>query len=181
MRSWKDMSFDEFLNLLGIFLSMEVFEFHGPRRMYWSKEPQGIFHAMDFGRFMSRDRFECIIRLLQLSRDDCPDQQVLDFLDAVNKNLKDAVRPGTFLTLDESMIKSFHHDLKGKIKIIRKPRPIGNEIKNMSEAASNIVLHLELYEGKDVMQNKPYVKELGATTATTLRLTEHYHGNQEDV
>ena len=61
-----------------------------------------------------------------------PDQQVLDFLDAVNTQFKQAVTPGSFITLDESTIKSFHHDLKGKIKIICKPRPIGNEIKNMS-------------------------------------------------
>ena len=43
------------------------------------------------------------------------------------------ITPGSFITLDESMIKSFHHDLKGKIEIIRKPRPIGNEMKNISD------------------------------------------------
>lgn len=34
-------------------------------------------------------------------------------------------------TLDESMIKSFYQKLKGKIKIINKPRPISNNIKNL--------------------------------------------------
>ena len=87
------------------------------------------------------------------------------------------VTPGSFITLDESMIKSFHHDLKGKIEIIRKPRPIGNEMKNISDGISKIVYHLELYEGRDVMCDKKYVKEFGATTATTLRLTETYHGS----
>ena len=50
------------------------------------------------------------------------------------------------------MIKSFHHNLKGKIKIIWKPRPIGNKIKNLSDAATNIVLSMELYEVKDIME-----------------------------
>ena len=75
------------------------------------------------------------------------------------------------------MIKSFHHYLKGKIKIIRKPRPIGNEIKNMSDALSHIVMNLELYEGKESMAYKTHVKEYGATAATTLRLMQPYHGS----
>ena len=78
------------------------------------------------------------------------------------------------------MIKSFHHDLKGKIKIIRKPRPIGNKIKNMSDGISKIVLRLEFYEARD-MCDKKFVKEFGATTATTLQLTEAYHGSGRRV
>lgn len=65
---------------------------------------------------------------------------------------KKALIPGSFITLNESMIKSFHRNLKVKIKIIRKPRPIGNEIKNLAAGPSEIVLNLQLYEGKKVMQ-----------------------------
>ena len=36
---------------------------------------------------------------------------------------------------------------------------------------------MELYEGKEYMQNKPYSKDLGATAATCLRLTEPYRGS----
>ena len=74
------------------------------------------------------------------------------------------------------MIKTFHRNLKGKIKIIRKPRPIGNEIKNLSDVMSNIVLNLELYEGKGIISGKDFVKKYGATTAITLPLTQPYHG-----
>ena len=70
------------------------------------------------------------------------------------------------------MIKAYHHDLPGKIKIKRKPRPIGNELKDLSDALSMIVLHIELYEGRDPMQEKRYVSDFGATCATTLRLVE---------
>ena len=79
------------------------------------------------------------------------------------------------------MIISYHRNLKGKIKIIHKPSPTGKEIKNLSDAASNIVLNMELYEGKDIMAAKDYVKLFGATTTTTLRLTQVYHGTGKKV
>lgn len=75
------------------------------------------------------------------------------------------------------MIKSYHRGLKGMIKIICKPRPIGNEIKNMSDAALNIVTFVELYKGKLDIQNKEFVNEFGATAATTLRLSENIQGS----
>ena len=94
------------------------------------------------------------------------DQQILDFLPVINETFQNAITPGTNLTLDESMIKSYHQNLKGKIKI----HPIGNEIRNMVDAATKIVINMELYEGKD------YMKEYGAIVATTLQLTAPYHG-----
>ena len=105
------------------------------------------------------------------------DIQVLDFINAVNDRLAEAITPGNVVTLDENMIKSFHHDLKGKIKIKRKPQPVGNEIKDMSDARTNIVVNLELYEGKEDMALKEHVGKFGATCATTLRLTERLHGS----
>ena len=67
-----------------------------------------------------------------------------------------AIPPGSFLTLDKSMVKSFHHNLNDKIKIIQKPIPISNEIKNMADDLSNIVLNMELFEGKDLMKKKDH-------------------------
>ena len=85
---------------------------------------------------------------MQLSNSDNKNQQILDFVAAINETFQNAITPGTYLTLDESMIKSFHRNLKGKIKVIRKPRPIANEIKNMADAVTKIVMNMELYEGK---------------------------------
>ena len=51
----------------------------------------------------------------------------------------------------------------------------------MSDVASNIVLNMELYEGKDIMAAKDYVMPFGAITATTLRLTQPYHGTGKRV
>ena len=55
------------------------------------------------------------------------------------------------------MTKLYHRNLKGKIKIIRKPRAIENKIKNMLDAMSQIVISLELYEDKDIMSGKDHV------------------------
>ena len=89
----------------------------------------------------------------------------------MNANLKRAMRAGRILCGDESMIKAYHRGLNGKMKIIRKPCPIGNELKTVSNAAMHIVLHMELHEPKEDMAEKEYVKEYGATTACSLRLT----------
>ena len=62
------------------------------------------------------------------------------------------------------------------MKIIRKPRPIGNELKTVIDANTHIVLHMELHESKEEMANKDHVKELGATAACCLRLTDYWKG-----
>ena len=82
------------------------------------------------------------MRYLQLLNDGDPDQQKIEFLHTVNTRFRNALHPGSYLTLDESMIKSYHKNLKGKIKIIRKLRLIRNEIKDMSDAMSQIVINL---------------------------------------
>ena len=132
---------------------------------------------MNYGKIMSRNRFEDIMKYFQLSHNQDSDQQITDFFHAINIRFRNAIHPGTYLTLDESIIKSYHRNLKGKIKIIRKPRSTGNEIKNMCDGMSQIVINLELYEGKDITSGKDHVREYGATTATTLHLTEPYHGS----
>ena len=145
---WKDMDLDEFLHVLGLLLAMEVFEIHGPRRLYWSSNINELFPRMNFEKVTTCKRFKRIIAFLQLSGAIDADQQVQDFVAAVNDNFQKSVSPGSFFTLDKSMVKSFHHNLKGKIKIIHKPRPIDSEIKNMADGLSNIVLKMELYEAK---------------------------------
>ena len=165
------ISYEEFIIFLCLVYSMEIVKLP-ERRMYWRDNQSDLFPNMEFGKHMSRNRFEEILAYLQFSFAEDKTQQVLDFLEAVNKNLDAAVSAGQYVCIDESMIKAFHHDLPGKIKIKRKPRPIGNEVKDMSDATSMIVIRMELYEGKDPMSTKEYVKEYGATCATTLRLAE---------
>ena len=171
--TFKPLSFEELMIVLGIIYAMEVY--HLPeRRMYWRTEKRGVFPALNFGQYISLNRFEEILRNLQFSAHDDDNEQILAFIDAVNKNFKSAVVAGDTLCLDESMVKSYHRNLKGKMKIKRKPRPIGNEFKTVCDGRSKIVTHMELYEGKEFMAKKQFVDELGATAATCLRLTESY-------
>ena len=109
------------------------------------------------------------------------EQQILEFTAAVNDQFQKALEPGSHIKLDKSMIKSLHRKLCGKIKIIQKLRPVGNEIKNFADAASQIDFNLELYKGKEPMLTKEFVKPFGATTATTIRLTQPYLGSGHRV
>ena len=172
--TWRNLDHVEFLLFLGILLSMEVVDIHGPRHLYWANE-NGLFPSMNYGKVMSGNRFEGIMRYLQLSNDSDPDQQIIEFLHALNTRFRSALHPRSYLTLDESVIKSYHRNMKGKRKIIKKPRPIGNERKNRLDAISQIVINLELYEDKDIMSGKDYVREYNGATATTLHLTQPYH------
>ena len=59
------------------------------------------------------------------------------------------------------------------MKIIKKPGPTGNECKNLCDPRSKFVLNIELYEGREFMAD---VDRVGATTATSLWLTEPWKG-----
>ena len=80
---WESLNLDEFLHFLGILLSMEVLKIHGPHKMYWNEEGNDLFLAMNFGKIMSCIRFKEIVRFLQFSFDQDPDQQILKLLEAV--------------------------------------------------------------------------------------------------
>ena len=171
----REYKYEDLVHILGILYMMEVIRLP-ERRMYWHTEPEGMFPAFNFGRVMSIHKFEEFLNVWQLSEAEDMDQQVLDFIEAVNENLKKAMRAGEVLCLDESMIKAFHRGLNGKMKIIHKPWPVGNELKTVSDANTHIVLHMELHESKEEMANKDHVKELGATAACSLRLTDYWKG-----
>ena len=66
-----------------VLLSMEVVDIYGPMSLYWANE-NGMFSNMNYGKIMNHNRFEDIIKYLQLSDDSDSDQQITDFLHAVN-------------------------------------------------------------------------------------------------
>ena len=116
---WIDLDIDESLHVLGLLLAMEIFYIHGPRHLYWLNSEHTLFTFMKFGEVMSIKRFENILKHLQLSEDENEEQQVLEFVAAVNDQFQKALAPGSYIALDESMIKSFHRNLHDKIKIIQ--------------------------------------------------------------
>ena len=64
-RGFEPMTEEEFLKFLGVIYSMEVYKLP-ERRMYWDKEPNGIFTAMNYVTIITRRRFEEILRSLQV-------------------------------------------------------------------------------------------------------------------
>ena len=144
--------------------------------MYWRTKPDGLLPALDFGKIMDLRHFEDFLNIWQLSDSDEMDQQVLNFIEAVNANLKRAMRTESVLCVDESMIKAYHRGLNEKMTIIRKPHPIGNKLETVSNAATHIVLHMELHQPKEDMAEREYVKEYGTTTSCSLRLTNYCKG-----
>ena len=143
------MDLDEMLHFLGLSLAMQVYKIHGLHCLYWSNNGNDLLPGMNFGKIIARCRFEEIPHCLHCSNVENEDQQILGFVAEVSLNFKKYIVPGSFLTLDESVIKLFHHELKGRIKIIRKPRPVGNKTKNMSDALSHIVMNLEYMRARN--------------------------------
>ena len=83
----------------------------------------------------------------------------------------------TMRAICRALMKVWSHHSIIPFKVIWKPRPVGNEVKNLADAASQIILNLELFERKEPMSTKESVKPFGATTATTIRFTQPYHGS----
>ena len=106
-------------------------------RMYWKTEAKGFFPGL------------CFSNMWQLSGLDDMNQQVLDFINAVNVNLKGAMRACEVSCVDESMVKAFHRDLNGMMKIIHKPQSIASELKTVSNASTHTVLHMELHKPEE--------------------------------
>ena len=79
------------------------------------------------------------------------------------------------------MIKAFHRNLPGKVKIRRKPRPVGNEVYDLCDSLSMIVLHIEFNQGKENNKKKEFEDTYATTKATTLRLTKDYCGSNRTV
>lgn len=63
----------------------------------------------------------------------------------------------------------------------RKPTPYGIEIKSLACGESCILLNAEVVEGKELDAQKKWRDEVGASTATTLRLCEPYQGTGRTI
>ena len=56
--------------------------------------------------------------------------------------------------------------------LLRKPKPLGTELKNVACSKTGIILFLEIQRGKEGMRQAKYSREHGGTTACTMRLVE---------
>jgi len=70
--------------------------------------------------------------------------QIRGYLDAFNANLADALSPGRYLCVDESMNQWLGHGMPNLKKIPRKPHPVGQEFKTVADAKTCCIIRLDL-------------------------------------
>ncbi|CAJ0825127.1 9605_t:CDS:2 [Entrophospora sp. SA101] len=136
----------------------------------------------NFQRWMSILRFEQIVsnhtlmmpNELEISDDNDLLSSVRSFINAFNANLIEAVIPGSVLCIDESMNSwlGIKNKIPGCRKIPRKPHPVGQEWKILADGLTNIVIHLEPCEDKEIEKHKCFASDYGSTTGYVLRLTQ---------
>jgi hypothetical protein len=184
----------EMLRFHGILLAMALDPVHGGIETYWdATNPTTTcvlgrdFHTR-FG--MSRDRFLRIKRCLQcgVRSEHDPWSEIRPFIEAFNNNRKESVRPGLYVVVDEVMsfwegddITERHDGLPHRSVELRKPRDRGTEFKAICDGKSNIMLGLEMLEGKERMQVKEHCAQFGPATACTMRLASPYRGTRRIV
>ena len=127
---------------------------------------------------MPRKRFEDILHCLQLSHSPDPVQQFLDHINAVNKNTKKCICSRNICSSG------------WKRDQIVPPQPTRKNENNPQASPHQQwdnehdwwchkyrAMVLELYEGREIISQKAWVKELRATTSTVLRLTKDLHSS----
>lgn len=181
------LTMDLFLQWLGLWFRMCA-DRHRTRRSHWSSLASGGFA---FSEVMSYETFENILHVLSLPQyaDDAlekvcdvgegPDKMrwIRRWVHACNFASRAAWEPGTYVTVDETMV--FWTGL-GEAHLTympRKPSPLGVMFKVCNDSVSGVLLHMELVEGAEVDRKKQWVSEFRATTACTLRLTKALHGS----
>lgn len=106
---------------------------------------------------------------------------ITPFLEMCTKKWRGAWSAGTYIVPDESMIYWVGSGAPHLTFIPRKPTPLGIMMKTACCGSSGVMLNAEITEAKEVMDNKPFAKEWGATTGTTLRLVAPYFGKKKVV
>lgn len=177
--AWRDIDLPEYLSFLGLWLTMTLCPLPD-RSLYWRRDAAKMspLPVFNFHVHMSMQRFDEIVsnhclesRHAEVEGD--IQHGVRSFLDAFNAQLARAVTPGQYICIDESMERWLGrvNKMPGRRKTPNKPIPVGQEHKDCADAATNIMLRLELSEEKERDALKEFTREHGATAACCLRLT----------
>ena len=181
------------LRFLGYMLSISI---HSgvPVEKMWAKTPLPTSSAPPpmMGRFgMTENRFSKIRAVFRCGPSDAASFAANDWcfveniLDGFNQRMSEQFTAGWLLGTDESMGawrgKVGKLDPKKCPKLMyvqRKPEPLGTEFKNIGDALSGVILRQEITKGKaEEVKPKFWSKEVGATAATTMRLSEPWYGS----
>jgi len=179
----------EFLRFLGLWFLMSTISGSFDRREYWSSIPPDITGASGgapyrFNRFMSKNRFEAILKALRYTDEKPPTYedkffQVRQLIKLWNQNMKERFEPGWLTCIDESMsIWTNRWTCPGWVFCPRKPNPFGFEFHDIGCVLARIIFGIELVEGKDKPKGRPKdpLDNDGPTVGLLLRLTRSIWG-----
>jgi hypothetical protein len=150
----------------------------------WSITKKGMMPPPDFGLYLSRDRFERLLRYWAFGPEKCwgellekPWTEVQYWVQGFNKARRDELEVGTDLTPDEMMFawrgKKGNGGIPHLSLVERKPIPLGTELKCVCEGTFGLCMHLEIQTGKISMARKKWCRQYKATTACTVRLLDN--------
>lgn len=172
---WKDVSATEFLQWIGIWLFISLFQGHDRRKFWHSGDADAQFLLPNLNGVMSRTRFEHILRYLTLTDAPADDGDrfytVRQMIDAWNKHMTACFRPGARLCFDESMVPwSTRATCPGWVHIKAKPTRQGNEYHTLADCQTSIIIYIELLEGRHQPAHKvPQHSALGKTAGMVVR------------
>ena len=144
-----------------------------------------VSQYMSFARFKALTRYMAFISPAQhdITGNDDAFWQVQPLIDAFNYNRRENFSPGSKLVVDESMSEWKGKDQRfGKdgcphvTKIIRKPKGVGMELKNLADCDTGILMALEIMGPKTEMRHRMHTGQYGAGTALLLRLCRNLRG-----
>ena len=149
----------------------------------WSVSRKGMMPGPDFGLYLSRDRFEKVLRFWAYGPDGTEDkltekpwEEVDYWVRAFNNKRKEELVVGTDLTPDELMIawkgKKGNGGIPHLSYVERKPIPLGTEAKVVCEGSMGMCVFIELQKGKITMARQKWCREYKATSACTVRLLD---------
>ncbi|GAX26777.1 hypothetical protein FisN_9Lu068 [Fistulifera solaris] len=143
-----------------------------------------IFTTVNFGvnglNLMSHSRFKMIYaNISQAFYDDestnDPWHPITGLIDSFNRNRKKNIASGSKIVLDESMSPYKPRTTKTSLLphlsfILRKPKPLGVEYKNVICAKTGILLFQEVQRGKEAMRKSAFSRQIGTNAACAIRL-----------
>lgn len=173
----------EILKLLGVLILITRCEFSS-RRDLWKRDSDrsSLLPSARLGRFISRDRFEVLLRHLNFSSKSVQGRDawspVEEFLVAINRSREERMSPCEFICVDESISRWYGlggdwcgEGLPHYVSIERKPES-GCEIKSSCCGRSGIMLRMELVTGKETGESMDFSECFKHSTSVTMRLVQ---------
>ena len=162
---------------------MSVYPQDGDKADYWAAEPgpehEGeVFIVHNLGKYgLTYSRYRQIERSFTLPTYEQlsdPFNPIRFFVDKWNENMFVAFIPGAEVTVDESMAEWLGKAMPGLMHVPRKPTDTGREGHTTACVESGLLIFYEIYEGKEKMEDKEYVREWGKNPAKAMRCVKNW-------